>query len=137
MDTFLLDTHAWIWIQEGVPGISTSMVATIDEARRFDKVFVSAVSIWEIGNLEIRNRVQLNSAIDEWLHMAFTVGRLQVLPLDGQIALASSRLPGELHRDPADRMLVATARIYNLTLLTRDRRLLDYGRKGHVRVRKI
>ena len=137
MDAFLLDTHAWIWLQEGLPGLSASTVATIDAARGNNKVFVSAVSVWELGNLEIRRRVKLHSTIDEWLRMAFTIGRLQLIPLDAQIALASSRLPGDLHRDPADRMIVATARVSDLTLLTRDARLLAYGRKGHLRTRKI
>lgn len=137
MDRFLLDTHAWIWLQEGASGISPSTIAAVDAAREGETVFVSAVSVWELGNLEIRGRFQLHSPIDEWLRMAFTIGRLQLLPLDAQIALASSRLPGNLHRDPADRILAATARIEGLTLLTRDTRLLDYGRKGHLRTRKI
>ncbi len=137
MDNFLLDTHAWIWLQEGIPGLSTKLIATVDQARANDKVFISAVSVWEIGNLEARRRVRFHSNIEEWLHIAFTIGRLQLLPLDAQIALASSRLPGDLHRDPADRILVATARIHDLTLLTRDARLLDYGREGHLRVQKI
>ena len=137
MDSFLLDTHAWIWLQEGFPSISADIVKTVDAARRNDRLFVSAVSVWEIGNLEIRGRVRLHATIEEWLRIAFTIGRLQLLSLDAQIALASTRLPEGLHRDPADRMLAATTRIHNLTLLTRDQSLLDYGRKGHLRVRKI
>lgn len=137
MDRFLLDTHAWIWLQEGLPGISPRIITQIDEARRHSNVYVSAISVWEIGNLTARGRLALESPIDEWLQMAFTAGSLQLTPLDANIALASTRLPGVIHSDPADRMLVATARTHGLTLVTHDKLLLKYGKHGHVNVLAI
>jgi PIN domain nuclease of toxin-antitoxin system len=137
MDRFLLDTHAWIWLQEGLPGISPRLIAQIDEARRRSDVYVSAVSVWEIGNLTARGRLELESPIDVWLQLALTVGRLQLAPFEATIALASARLPGAIHGDPADRMLVATARTHGLTLVTHDKLLLKYGKQGHVNVLAI
>ena len=136
-ERYLLDTHAWIWMQEGDSKLTSSTIHLVDDARRESSVYVAAISIWEIALLDHARRISLNMAIGDWLNAAFTRGRLQLAPLSPMIAIESTRLPGELHRDPADRMLVATARVENLTLLTRDARLLAYGRNGHVRSKKI
>ena len=134
MERFLLDTHVWIWLQEGVPGVSPRLIATIDDARRHGLVYVSAISVWEIGNLTARRRIELQLPMEEWLRTALTTGNLQPLPLDAEIAMASTRLPGVLHNDPADRMLVATARRHDLTLVTHDKMLLKYGRQRLLKV---
>lgn len=136
-ERYLLDTHVWIWMQEGTAKLPSVVIRLIDDARRDSEVFVSAISAWEIALLEQAERIELSMPIGEWFDAAFTRGRLHLAPLSPGIAIESSRLPGDLHRDPADRILAATARIERLTLLTRDKRLLDYGRKGHLRTRKV
>src|SRR5487761_1346339 len=110
------------------------MLETVQAER---KLFASAISVLEIAQLEMKGRVHLTSNIHAWLQESFADDGIQLVPLSPEIAVESTRLPGNLHRDPADRILVATARIERLTLLTRDVRLLDYGRKGHLRVRKV
>lgn len=137
MDNFLLDTHVWIWLQEADKQLPTLAIRMLEAAQRERKLFAAAISVLEIAQLENKSKVQLTLNIDEWLKQSFADDGIQLVPLSPEIAVASTRLPGNLHRDPADRILAATARIEGLTLLTRDVRLLDYGRKGHLRTRKI
>jgi PIN domain nuclease of toxin-antitoxin system len=137
MDNFLLDTHVWIWLQEADKQLPTLAIRMLEAVQRERKLFASAISVLEIAQLESKGRVQLTLNIHEWLEQSFADDGIQLVPLSPEIAVASTRLPGNLHRDPADRILAATARIEGLTLLTRDVRLLDYGHKGHLRTRKI
>lgn len=137
MDNFLLDTHVWIWLQEADKQLPLPAVRMLEAVQAERKLFASAISVLEIAQLESKGRVQLTLNIREWLEQSFTDDGIQLLPLSPEIAVASTRLPGNLHRDSADRILVATARIEGLTLLTQDARLLEYGRKGHLRTRKI
>jgi PIN domain nuclease of toxin-antitoxin system len=137
MEYFLLDTHVWIWMQEADKQLPVATVQVLEVAQAERKLFGSAISVLEIAQLEMKSRVQLSSDITAWLKESFADDGIQLLPLSPAIAVESTRLPGDFHRDPADRILAATARIEGLTLLTRDTRLLDYGRKGHLRTRKI
>ena len=82
--------------------------------------------------LESRGRVQLSAPADEWVQAALATPGLSVAPLTPEIALDSSRLPGNLHNDPADRIIAATARRLGARLLTRDERLLDYAAQGYL-----
>ena len=137
MDNFLLDTHVWIWMQEADRQLPSLAIRLLEAAQQERRLFASAISVLEIAQLESKRRVQLTLNIHAWLEQSFADDGIQLLPLTPEIAVASTRLPGSLHRDPADRILAATARIEGLTLLTRDVRLLDYGRKGHLRTRRV
>lgn len=137
MNNFLLDTHVWIWLQQADPQLLLSAVQMMETAQAEHRLFASAISVLEIAQLETKGRVHLTSDIQTWLNESFADDGIQLLPLTPAIAIESTRLPGKLHRDPADRILAATARIEGLTLLTRDARLLEYGRKGHMRVRRV
>jgi PIN domain nuclease of toxin-antitoxin system len=137
MDDFLLDTHIWIWLQQADTQLPRSAVHMLEAAQAERRLFGSAISILEIAQLEMKGRIQLTSNIHVWLEESFADNGIQLLPLSPKIAVESTRLPGNLHRDPADRILAATARVEGLTLLTRDARLLDYSRKGHLLARKI
>jgi PIN domain nuclease of toxin-antitoxin system len=135
--TFLLDTHTWIWLIADAGQLNSSTSQLLLSAQKERRLYGSVISIWEAANLESKGRVQLSTGIERWLEESFADDGIQLLPLSPDIAVESTRLPGDLHRDPADRILAATARMEGLTLLTRDTRLLDYGRKGHLRTRKI
>ena len=137
MDNFLLDTHVWIWMQEADRQLPSLAIRLLEAAQQERRLFASAISVLEIAQFESKRRVQLTLNIHAWLEQSFADDGIQLLPLTPEIAVASTRLPGSLHRDPADRILAATARIEALTLLTRDVRLLDYGRKGHLRTRRV
>lgn len=120
----LLDTHVWVWWvqKDSRMGACTDM---LDAAPPGD-VAVSAVSCWEVAVLHARRRLEFDCTLDEWLRAALHEAAVNVVNLTPTIAVESERLPGEFHRDPADRMLVATARILGCGLLTEDRKILEY-----------
>ena len=136
-ESALLGTHTWIWLMEDDDRLSSRSIKMIDEFQFRSSLFVSAASVWELGNLERSGRITLRLPLEEWLRKAYSDGGVQQIPINDKIALASTRLPGEIHRDPIDRILVATARLHALTLLTRDRLLLSYADHGHLIARKI
>lgn len=131
----LLDTHAAIWLAEGQ--LSDKAFARVVAAGLTDGVFVSPVSAWEVGLLA-RPRPNGQPAVtfkpdpQTWFATLLSQATIKEAPLTAKIAIDSSFLPGTFHSDPADRLLVATARILNIPLLTRDQRILDYATAGHV-----
>ena len=128
----LLDTNAFIWLSFGDP-MDKEAVEAIGRAAAEAALVVSAVTFWEIGNLVRRRRIELYSPTDLWLAKATSNRQITVISLDADIALAATELPGDFHRDPADRFLVATARALGVPIVTRDRAILDYAASGHVR----
>jgi len=134
MNRLLLDTHVWLWYAEGVAGkLSAKNIRTLDRARRSAGLWVSAPSVWEIGMLEQRGRIRLTLPLRGWVDRALAAPGIRFLPLDAAAAVESTLLPDPLHADPADRFLIAAARTANLTLVTRDTQILEYGRQGRVR----
>ena len=131
----LLDTCAWIWLFQNDPKIAHSAcIEKIDEAAARDKLYVASISIWEVGMLTSKKRIELNKSCGDWVREALSQPGLSLAPLSPEIALESSYLPGHFHNDPADRMLVATARHLGLELVTADSKIIEYGRQGFVKV---
>ena len=127
----LLDTHVWIWLMsDGPQSIQDAALSCIED--RSTALHVAAISVWEVAMLEAKGRIRLPIDCLDWIQRALNAPRLSLLPLTPGIAVASTRLPGDGHGDPADRLLVATAREHNLVLVTRDQRLLAYGATGYV-----
>jgi PIN domain nuclease of toxin-antitoxin system len=128
----LLDTNAAIWVVEDLP-IAAGAKEVIEEAYRASRtIFVSAISAWEIGLLISRNRLGLSTTPERWFQRLLAVDGVQMAELSPAILIASSFLPGEPPRDPADRIILATARDLGAALVTRDRLLLKYGEDGQV-----
>lgn len=127
---YLLDTCAAIWIGNNEEGIAPAAIAALNESEK-GEVYVSPITAWEIGLLVARGRLPKVVDAGEWFgdlldkHASLT-------ELSPAILIGSSFLPGNLHGDPADRIIIATARSYELTIITRDRRILDYANDGHV-----
>jgi PIN domain nuclease of toxin-antitoxin system len=131
----ILDTHIWIWAITGnVARLSAEGLEAIERASRSQQLGVSAISVWEVGMLESKGRVQFNKVCLDWVRDALSAPGLRLLPLTPDIAIESSRLPGSLHGDPADRILAATTRILDATLVTKDRMLLEYGAQSYISV---
>lgn len=128
----LLDTHIWIGLINGERKIGTpKFLSLLAQAVSNAKVFVSIISVWEIGMLESKGRISLPYSCLEWVRKALQAPGISLAELTPEIAVESSRLPGKFHGDPADRILVATARSMGATLVTLDKPLLDYCQENH------
>ena len=133
-DLLLLDTHCWIWAQLGLlQNLSRAALQSIKNAERDGNLRISVISVWELAMLEQRRRIALPMNVRTWVDQALSKPGISVAPLTPEIAIESVNLPGDLHGDPADRMLVATARIMGATLLTKDAQLIRYSRQRHVK----
>jgi len=129
----LLDTHYWIWLQAGSGHqISLKLRASVERAGAEGRLLLSVISVWELAMLEAKGRIRLHLPSEEWVRQALATPGLALAPLTPEIAIESSRLPGEFHGDPADRIIVATARRMRARVLTADERILEYGRQNHV-----
>jgi PIN domain nuclease of toxin-antitoxin system len=131
-DLLLLDTHVWLWLNAGSPDLSTQTRGTINGAAAAGTFRIAAISLWEIALLASRGRIVLGKSISLWLEEALADPGPAIDSLSPQIAIESYALPDAFHRDPADRLIVATARLANATLMTRDQRILDYAARGHL-----
>lgn len=132
----LLDTHAAIWLVEG--SLDTLALDVIIHAGLADGVFISPVTAWEVGLLARTDadgfaRYLFRPDPQTWFANLINQTMMKAQPLTNTAAIAASHLPGTFHKDPADRFLVATAREMDVALMTRDEKILDYGRQGHVR----
>jgi len=123
----LLDTHAWIWWLGETGQLSAEAEAAIDAA---DQVLISTISTWEIALLVKADRLRLSLPVESWVSSSAEVPQVRFVPPSNAIMLESVALPEPLHRDPADRILVATARLRSVPLVTRDAKLRAYP---HVR----
>lgn len=94
--------------------------------------YVSPITAWEIGLLARKGRFKSHYAPDRWFEKLMSAPDTMLAELSPKVLIDSSSLPGSLHNDPADRILVATAREFGLTIMTRDRALLDYAEAGHL-----
>lgn len=126
----LLDTCAVIWIANG-DEITSGSRAKIEAAARTDVVNVSPISAWEIATLQYRNRLTLSMPVQTWFDRFIAASGVVLVAMPPKVLIDSASLPGNPPRDPADRILLATAREYGLTLVTRDSALLDYAGEGH------
>ena len=127
----VIDTHVLVWALDDNDRLGPESRILIDQS---ETIFLSAISIWEIALLVKESRLVLKKDLAEWVRQALALPSLRLVPLDPAIALDSVNLPGEFHADPADRIIIATARHHGVPLLTIDRAILDYGRSGYVAV---
>jgi PIN domain nuclease of toxin-antitoxin system len=121
----ILDTHIWIWWVAGktqLPPLYRNFI----EAQSADGLGICAISCWEVAKLVERGRLKLPMPTDQWLHAALAYPGVKLLELSPDIAADACCLPGEFHSDPADQIIVATARNHGSELVTMDRRILSY-----------
>jgi len=131
----LLDTHIWVWYAEGDrTRFSPRVEPVVETAAERGEVLVSAISVWEIAQLDALRRLELALDVPTWIARALAFPGVRLRGLSPAIAIESTRLPGSPHRDPADRILIATARLSGAALVTCDARLLAYAKSGHVKV---
>ncbi len=121
----LLDTHVWVWWVHGDRRLTPSQAATIEGAES-DVIGVSAISCWEVAKLVEQGRLGLPRSVEEWLGLALGYPGVRLIELSPEVAVASTRLLGEFHRDPADQIIVATARANDCPLVTSDQKIVSY-----------
>ena len=126
MSPLLLDTHAAIWGVEDV--LSKEATRLVNDAAMRGELLLSPISAWEIGTLFRKGRLTIGAPVDEYVRMLFAQRGVEVAALTPAIAAAATRLPGRIHGDPADCILVATAAAFGAALVTRDRKLHQYAR---------
>lgn len=127
----LLDTHTLVWLMFGEDRLGKKAHEAIRKSSRVERLLVSAITPWEIGVLVAKGRIDLHQDTMGWVRIALALPGVRLVPLEPEIAVESTRLPWEMHPDPADRILVATARHLGATLVTADGALLEMARRGH------
>ncbi len=130
----LLDTHVWIWVLMGEEKLKKSFISSLEAAAANDNIYIAAISLWEIGMLVERKRIELEMDCLDWIQQALDMPGINLMPLSPQIAVQSSRLPGSFHGDPADRILVASAFESKAVLVTHDQKILAYGKDKFIHV---
>jgi PIN domain nuclease of toxin-antitoxin system len=132
----VIDTHVWLWLESEPDRLGEPARVRIEQAARAGQLWVSVMSVWEIGMLVAKDRIRLSMPVDEWVRQASATPGMQMLGVIPEIALESTRLPDAPHGDPVDRLLMASARLHNLTLVTADEKILTYAQQGHLKALK-
>lgn len=117
----LLDTHAWIWWLHGDRRLGKATQAALDDLPAAARPAISSISLWEVATLVELGRLELPLPLEQWFERAADPRTVQVLPITPAIAAEVARLPEGFHRDPADRLIVATSRVLGYPIVTRDR----------------
>ena len=123
----VLDTHTLVWWVSGDPCLSANAKAAIDSEFDGGRIIVCAISAWEIAMLVERERLVLSMDVGSWLATVADIEAVHFLPVDVEIGVKSVDLPGAFHKDPADRMIVATARKFAIALVTKDEKIQAYA----------
>ncbi len=123
----LLDTHAWLWWVTEDRRLSTRAGSVIATALREQALWVSFISVWEIAKKVEKQQLVLDRPLDEWLDLATMREGLHLAELTRPVLVESCRLPSGFHGDPADQLIVATARHQGAVVVTQDRAIRDYA----------
>ena len=120
----VLDTHAWVWWVDQDPRLGRAAAAALDGLPFDRRPYLSDISLWEVATLVDRGRLSFNLPLSEWLAAAAHPRAVRVVSITPAIAAGVAALPARFHRDPADRIIVATCRTLKAPLLTRDRLII-------------
>jgi PIN domain nuclease of toxin-antitoxin system len=125
----LLDTHIWVWWVHGDARLTPTQLSHL-QANEASGLGVGVISCWEVAKLVEVGRLVLPCPVSDWMDQALAYPGVQLIDLTPRIAVESTQLPAPFHRDPADQIIVATARVHDIPLLTADAKILQYP---HVR----
>jgi len=121
----VLDTHTWIWWVHDPIQLTEAQIETIT-SNETDLIGISAISCWEVAKLVEVKRLELPLPLEAWFQLALSYPGVQILALTPEVAIESTHLPLPFHRDPADQIIVATARLHRCPLVTSDEKILRY-----------
>ena len=123
---YLLDTHVWIWWHTHPKALSKKVRTLIADTTQYDELLLSAISPWEFCKLIEKGRLGISCATEDWINSALEMPKIRIIPLSPRIAYASTVLPQPFHSDPADQIIVASAREEKAAILTRDEKIRSY-----------
>ena len=132
MESLLLDTCAAIWLMNKAE-MDEDARSRINAAAEYDRIFVSPFTAWELAMLDFKGRMSFTMSVEDWFNAVLEMPGVSLAGMPPRVLIASMQLPGRPPNDPADRIIIATARAYNMSVVTRDLKILDYGRAGNVR----
>lgn len=130
----ILDTHVWVWAMMGNSALSKGFSIAFEKVLKSHGVFISPMSIWEVGMLVEKKRIEIEMDVLDWIARAVDEAGIQLCPITPRIAIQSTRLPGEVHGDPVDRLLIASAFEENAVLVTCDQKILEFGKGKFISV---
>lgn len=133
LDKLTLDTHILIWYTEGIK-LTTAQVNLIDQARSQSLLYISAISLWEIAMLAQKDKIAFAISLDEWIENVLSTPGLNLIDLNVPILVESCNLPNFEHKDPADRLIISSARSINSRLMTFDQKITDYAANGYLKI---
>ena len=122
----VLDTHTWIWFISKPEVLSKQATKAVSAAVEEKSVLISSISAWEVALLVIKKRLTLSLDVTDWIAKSENLPFIQFIAVSNSIAIKSVNLPQPLHPDPADRIIIATALSAGASLITQDKKLLDY-----------
>ncbi len=122
----VLDTHVWVWWLSESQALSPKVQKLLTEAQAKQAIFISSISVWEVAQLASRGRLKLTMDPGDWIAQTESLSFINFVPIDNRIALRSVQLPHPLHQDPADRIIMATAMILGMPLITKDEKISRY-----------
>jgi PIN domain nuclease of toxin-antitoxin system len=123
---YILDTHVWIWWNMNPEKLSSAVRKLIEMTSKYEELLLSAISPWEFSKLLEKRKLAISIDPEDWIRLALEMPKLRLLPLSPVLAYRSTILPPPFHDDPADQIIVASAREEGATVLTSDDRIRSY-----------
>jgi len=123
---YVLDTHVWVWWHMHPKKLSKRVRSIISHPDQYEELLLSAISPWEFSKLLEKKRIGISCDPEEWIREALEMSKLRLVPLTPNLSYRSTTLPSPFHEDPADQIIVATAREEKATVLTKDKLIQEY-----------
>ncbi len=124
----VLDTHVWLWFISDSSKLSTKAARVINEVLvENNNLIISSISVWEVALLVRKQRLRLTMPVQDWIAKSEALPFIRFVPVNNRIAVKSVDLPSPLHDDPADRIVIATTLTEGVSLVTKDRKIIDCG----------
>jgi PIN domain nuclease of toxin-antitoxin system len=133
LERLTLDTHVLIWYTEGIK-LTERQVNLIETTRKKGNLYISAISIWEVAMLVSKDKIAFSIGLSQWINQVISMPGLKVIDLSIPILVQSCELLNYPHKDPSDRLIIASSRAINAHLMTFDQKIIDYANEGYLKI---
>lgn len=134
MIKILIDTHVWLWYLDNNIKLKQEHISIINNAIKNNSLYLSIISIWETITLLNKKRIITHLAYNKFIDEAVDISGMHIQQISIEILKENGALPGEFHNDPADRLIVATARVEDMSLVTYDEKIIQYSKLGFINI---